>query len=510
MTHPVPLLLAAFVAAFALCLLLTPLVRAAARRWGLVDEPDGHRKIHARPIPVAGGVAVLLATAVVLAALVFASDSWRAALGQRWLPLVGLAAASALIAVVGVLDDYKGLLGRHKLVGQLMAVGVVVGCGVEIRSIRIFDWTTPEFGALTAPLTAFWLLLAINSLNLIDGMDGLLGSLGGIICGSLAVMAALNGHLQVAVVAAAMSGALWGFLFFNFPPATIFLGDCGSMLIGLVVGVLAIEGSLKGPATVALAAPAALLIIPLLDTAAAVVRRKLTGRSIYETDRGHLHHCLQGHGLSNARILLLVGGLSLTASCGALFTQWFNSELFALISTFIVVGTLLLFRLFGHAEFLLIKERLLAIAFAVRYGNDQGRIHQLEVRLQGSADWNDLWKNVTAFAEQLRLKSVCLDVNAPAMHEGYHARWGRVQGHSDSPGCWRTEVPLAANGQVVGRLEVTGQRDGRPVAETIALVAKIVEDVEAVLAGLTAAPAVPRLEEFSPPDSVGLESVTTA
>src|SRR5205823_714129 len=125
-------------------------------------------------------------------------------------------------------------------------------------------------------------------------------------------------------------------------------------------------------------------------------------------------------------------------------------------------------------------------------------------------DWNELWKNVTAFAEQLRLKSVCLDVNAPAMHEGYHARWGRVQGYSENPGYWRTEVPLAANGQVVGRLEVTGQRNGQPVGETIAVVAKIVGDVEAVMAGLTAPPHAPRLVEFAAPESVGLESVPTA
>src|SRR5205807_6415533 len=99
-------------------------------------------------------------------------------------------------------------------------------------------------------------------------------------------------HYHVAAIAATMAGALAGFLCFNFPPATIFLGDCGSMLIGLFVGVLAIQSSLKGPATVALTAPAALLIIPILDTSAAIVRRKLTGRSIFTTDRGHLHHVL--------------------------------------------------------------------------------------------------------------------------------------------------------------------------------------------------------------------------
>src|SRR5437773_318504 len=227
-------------------------------------------------------------------------------------------------------------------------------------------------------------------------------------------MATINQQFQVAAIAAAMAGSLLGFLFFNFPPATIFLGDCGSMLIGLVVGVLAIESSLKGAATVALTVPAALLVIPILDTSAAIVRRKLTGRSIYATDRGHLHHVLLRHGLSNRGVLVLVGGLCLVAGVGAFLSLYMNSELYALVSALVVVVVLVATRLFGHAEFLLLKERLLAVVFAVRHGHEHGRVHQSTVRLQGSADWNDLWRHVTDCAEQLCLRAVRLDVNAPA------------------------------------------------------------------------------------------------
>ena len=137
------------------------------------------------------------------------------------------------------------------------------------------------------------------------------------------------------------------------------------------------------------------------------------------------------------------------------------------------------------SEFLLLKERLLAVLFAVRHGNEGGRVHQLEVRLQGSADWNDLWKNITTYAEQLGLKSICLDVNAPAVMEGYHARWGKVFVPSEAPAFWRVEMPLEAYRQVVGRLEVAGQRDGEAVAEKLALIAKIVAEVELAVGGLT-------------------------
>ncbi len=493
-----------FGAALTACLLVTPLVRVVALRWGLVDEPDGRRKIHARPIPIAGGVAVLLTAGLVLAVTFALPGPWRDAVGDRWLTVAGLAAAAAIIAVVGVADDYCGLRGRHKLFWQLVAVSIVIICGVEVQSIRLFGRDMP-LGNLAIPFTVFWLLGAINSLNLIDGMDGLLGCLGCIICAALAAMAFMNMHFHVAVIATAMAGSLLGFLCFNFPPATIFLGDCGSMLIGLVVGVLAIESSLKGPATVALAAPAALLVIPILDTSAAIVRRKLTGRSIFATDRGHLHHVLLRRGLSNRTVLLLVGGLCIVAGCGAFLSLYFNSEALALMSVLVVVGLLVVTRLFGHAEFLLIKERLLSVFFAVRHGNEQGRVHQSTVRLQGSADLKDVWRHVIACAEELQLQAVCLDVNAPSLHEGYHARWGRVPADAETRSFWRAEIPLAVRGEIVGRLEFAGQHGGNAVGEKITAAARIVEDVEMALAGLTSFAGPSTLEGVPNPDLVGLE-----
>lgn len=492
-----------FGAAIAVCLILTPIVRAAAVSFGLVDEPDGRRKVHTRPIPVAGGVAVLLSTATVLAVTLAIAGPWQSSLGDRWLIFVGLAAAACVIALVGVADDFRGLRGRHKVAGQLVAVGIVMACGVRVDNISLFG-APLELGWWAYPLTAFWLFGAINSLNLIDGMDGLLGSVGSIICTTIAVMAFLNGQFPAAIIAIAMAGALVGFLWYNFPPASIFLGDCGSMLIGLVVGVLAIDASLKGPATVALAMPA-LLVLPIFDSSMAILRRTLTGRSIFSTDRGHLHHCLQGHGLSNRRVLLLVGGLSLVASLGALASVWFKTELYALLSIIAVVGVFVMTRLFGHAEFLLVKERLMAVLFAVRNGHKGGRVHQQVVRLQGSADWNDLWKNVTACAEEMRLKAVCLDVSAPAIMEDYHARWGKVVENTENPAIWRLQFPLQAHGQVVGRLEIAGQRHGMPVGEKLASIAKLVADVELAVAGLTRSRQAPKLDPVSAADTLRLE-----
>jgi UDP-GlcNAc:undecaprenyl-phosphate GlcNAc-1-phosphate transferase len=483
MTTSLPLTLVfLFGSGLGLGLLLTPLARAAARQCGLVDRPDKRRKLHRQAIPVAGGLAVLAAAAASLLFVAAAPGPLADALAAKADGLVGLLLGAATICAVGVADDRVGLRGRHKLLGQLLAVGLVMHFGVRIASVRLFDWHL-DLGLLSIPFTVFWLLGAINALNLLDGMDGLLGSVGAIVSLALAAMAVMQGDPATAAVAVALGGALIGFLRYNFPPASIFLGDCGSMLIGLVIGVLAIQSSLKAPATVALAAPAALLILPIFDTTAAILRRKLTGRSIYCSDRGHLHHCLLRRGLSSRLALLVVSGLSLVTVLGALASLAWKSESLALLSAAAVVATLMLTRLFGHAEFLLLQKFLASFAASlVGPGPAGGR--QLAVRLQGSADWGDVWSRLTECAARLNLMSVRLDLNAPAIQEGYHASWSRPDGPEGADGLWRTELPLTACGQTVGRVEVTGRRDGECVSSKIAAVAGVVGEIEAAVSGL--------------------------
>src|SRR5436190_969261 len=159
-------------------------------------------------------------------------------------------------------DDMGRLRGRHKVLGQVAAVCLVMSFGVQVHTVHLFDYKL-ELGLLSILFTAFLLLGAINSLNLLDGMDGLLCCVGAIICVAMAATALVSQNLIAACISLSLAGALLGFLRYNFPPATIFLGDSGSMLIGLVIGVLAIQSSLKGPAAIALVAPTAVLIIPI-------------------------------------------------------------------------------------------------------------------------------------------------------------------------------------------------------------------------------------------------------
>jgi UDP-GlcNAc:undecaprenyl-phosphate/decaprenyl-phosphate GlcNAc-1-phosphate transferase len=475
-------LLGLFAASLAGMLALTPFARLFAARVGLMDAPDGRRKIHPVPIPVAGGLAILVTSLTVICVALGLFEPLRALFAPSAGPMIGLLIGAVVICLVGVVDDRGRLRGRHKLVGQGVAVLVVMACGVRVEAVHLFGLRVDLGGAGSWLFTTFWLLGAINSLNLIDGMDGLLGSVGTIICLGVAAMSAWLGYWPEACVAAVLAGALVGFLCFNLPPASIFLGDAGSMVIGLVIGVLAIRSSIKGPATVALAAPTALLIVPILDTTAAILRRKLTGRSIYTTDRGHLHHVLLDSGLSRPMVLLLVSALCFLAIAGAMASIACQSEALALTSAAAVVAILVATRLFGHVELVLVLKSCGALARSVA-GRPSADGHQVHVRLQGSADWSDLWGRLLDCAGPLNLRSLVLDVNAPAVHEGYHARWAR----GDAPpgveetNVWSADLPLTASGKAVGRVVLSGYTDDEAVWRKMAVVGEVAEQIVQVL-----------------------------
>ena len=460
----------------ALCLSLIPVARWLALRWGLVDQPDGHRKIHKRPTPMSGGLAIFISIIGSLGALLLMSESGIADdLWNHGQTLLALLLGALVICAVGVVDDLGRLRGRHKLLGQIAAATVVVSFGSWVRGVQLFGMEV-DLGWFGIPFTIFFIVATINSLNLIDGMDGLLGSVGVVLSLSLATMACLAGHGWAAAIAMALAGALFGFLRYNLVRASIFLGDSGSMLVGFVLGALSIQCSLKAPSTLAIALPLGLLVLPIFDTAAAIIRRKLTGRSIYTTDRGHLHHCLQRSGFSNSGTVAVVALVCLVACGSVLASKAFDNEWITLITAAAIVATLVLTRLFGHAEAMLIKGRLWSLLSSASVPA------QMEVRLQGTANWDHLWHVLRGSAFELNLKSMILDVNAPFLHEGYHARWGDAGDASEGRPFWQVQIPMTANGNSIGRLVLAGLPDAQPMWAKIATVMKVIEDYNATAA----------------------------
>jgi len=284
--------------------------------------------------------------------------------------------------------------------------------------------------------------------------------------------------MDVALIAVAVAAGLVGFLKFNFPPASMFLGDAGSMLIGLVVGTLSIEGALKGTATVAMAAPIALWALPMFDSMAAIVRRKMTGRSIYATDRGHLHHRLMSRFGTNKKVLAVVAICCGVTCVGAVLSMLMHSDLLALAGVAIVVCMLILTQAFGHVEFLMLATRAKSLGYnllkPVRLNSAQSE----SFRLQGTREWNLLWQSVTEFAEKMQLVEARLDINLAAVQEGYHATWRRPT-DSERREQWRTELPLFSGGHAVGKFTVVGERkEGATYCETIERLAEMLEPLE--------------------------------
>jgi UDP-GlcNAc:undecaprenyl-phosphate/decaprenyl-phosphate GlcNAc-1-phosphate transferase len=368
MNSLLPISLASFVAS----LLLTVLVRGMARRWAIVDRPDGRRKLHGRPVPLWGGVAVYGAALLGLLAVHLGGIATRqfTELSTAWLMAAGI------VCFVGAVDDRFDLPSRIKLVLQIVAVLPIVVCGYSIDRIVAFG-VPIHLGWLGVPMTVLWLVGCINALNLIDGMDGLASTVGLSTAAMLGVIAASQGQDHVATMAVVLAGALAGFLVYNLPPASVFLGDSGSMVIGLSVGLLGMQGTLKTSATLAITAPVVVMTLPLFDIVAAVVRRRLTGRAFDAPDRLHIHHRLLDRGWTPWQVLCLLGALCLTMGGAATAATIFRRDALAWIAAMTLVVLMIRLRLFGHHEFALAKKAVvrgvkMSVAGVVRRVGAQG------------------------------------------------------------------------------------------------------------------------------------------
>jgi UDP-GlcNAc:undecaprenyl-phosphate GlcNAc-1-phosphate transferase len=250
------------------------------------------------------------------------------------------------------------------------------------------------------------------------------------------------------------------------------------MLIGIVVGCLSIRASVKSAGTVLLAAPLAVMTIPILDSFAAILRRRLAGHSIYAADRGHLHHRLLARFGSKYKVLICVAVCS-SVTCGfALVSAAIKSDAVALIASVAVVATLAVTDWFGRGEFVLLSARLWIVgrSFMVR-PNGALTAHQSTARIQGSRQWETLWVTLTESAHKLGLTMIQLHVNAPAIEEAYSGSW-ESPARPETASRWQVRLPLLVAGHAVGSLEIAGENKGHSNVETIELMQDILEPFE--------------------------------
>lgn len=280
-----------FLIALSVVLILTPVVGEVARRLGVVDKPGEQRRIHRRPVPRMGGLALLFGLFVPALAFLALDGPYR-----------GILLGAAVAMFVGLVDDFRGLPWFAKLGGQFAAAAVAIGFGIAIDR-----FTFPILGIHDLPswvgiaLTFIWIVAIMNMVNFLDGLDGLAAGICGITGATFAVIALSLGKPEAAVLSAIVAGMAFGFLRHNFYPARIFMGDSGALLLGFVLATVAIQGLLKTAATVALFFPLIVLAVPILDTSFVLAKRLKYGQPVMQADRNHLHHRFINIGFSQRR-----------------------------------------------------------------------------------------------------------------------------------------------------------------------------------------------------------------
>jgi UDP-GlcNAc:undecaprenyl-phosphate GlcNAc-1-phosphate transferase len=493
----------AFCVACALSLAIVPVIKRVSDRFNLTDRPDSHRKLHRHPVALGGGVVAFLSTLGVSLPLLLLRRDVAPTLQSSGDDLIGLLLAGTIVMLVGVVDDAVGLRGRQKLLGQIVACSVLILCGLVIERLQFFGWTV-ELGLLSIPVTLVWLLAAINAINLLDGINGLAATVGIIDSLAIAVLSVMNAHGSHALIAAAFAGSLLGFLRYNFPQAKMFLGDAGSMLIGLVVGALAVQTAHKGPGTVLLATPLCLMTVPLFDSAAAMLRRKLTGRSIFSGDRAHLHHRLTER-FGSARAVGIVALSCGATAAAALASIIWRNELVAVVGGAALISIFVVSRVFGHAELRLLASRAQALArsFFQVNGRTPGLETQSTVHFQGSGEWGLFWTALKEAALDLPVSNIELSVNAPKIQEGFHGSWTRRGAAVEN--IWRFELPLLAAGHQLGHICVTGERLPHLPAGVIEKILLLLETFESELEVMFVQPA-----ECDQSESTAIENLRVA
>lgn len=308
-----------FAVAMLIALLMTPLVKRFAFWVGAVDAPN-HRKVHSRIMPRLGGLAIFIAFIAAYFVVSPAMDVLKSDV------VSGLLVGGAIVVVIGALDDRFDLSPKVKLLGQILAASVVVYSGVSIELVNVpFGDGVISLEWLAVPLTIFWIVGVTNAINLIDGLDGLSAGVSGIATCTILILALMMGNMTVVLLCAVLLGSIGGFLFYNFHPAKIFMGDSGALFLGFTLATLSVLG-FKQATVVSLLVPVMILGVPLSDTFFAIMRRWVNNLPISVADKSHLHHCLLQLGFSHRTTVLIIYGIASVFGTSAVLLSYLSQQ----------------------------------------------------------------------------------------------------------------------------------------------------------------------------------------
>ena len=292
---------------FVACLILTPIVIKMAKKFNLVDIPKDSRRVHNKPMPRVGGIAIVTSMYIGLAVYYFLTKNIQEiALNEQFL---GFALGGIIIFTMGLIDDIFNLKARYKFIFQLVAAIIVYAFGIKITGFKI-PFIYPEvidFGIFSFPITMIWIIGITNSINLIDGLDGLAAGISAISATALLIIfTSTSASLESIIITAVLVGATLGFLPYNFNPAKTFMGDCSSNFLGFTLSVVSILGCAKGYTILAIIAPILTLSVPIFDTLFAMIRRMIKRQPILKPDGAHIHHRLLKMGFSQKQAVLIL------------------------------------------------------------------------------------------------------------------------------------------------------------------------------------------------------------
>jgi UDP-GlcNAc:undecaprenyl-phosphate GlcNAc-1-phosphate transferase len=465
------------VVSFAICFVLTPVIRDLVRKAGILDHPDRDRKLHAHPIPSLGGLPIAIAVVGSLASFYFfetkSTPIFRSVIGQI-LPLIP---AAGLIFVIGVLDDIYDLRPWQKFAGQIAAASWIYAYGFRVSSIAGTELGSSHW--VLFPLTVFWIIACTNAFNLIDGVDGLASGVGFFATVTMLVAAVMQGNQELLLLTAPLAAALLAFLRFNFNPASIFLGDSGSLLIGFLLGAYGIIWSQKSATILGMTAPILALGFPFAEATISVTRRFLRGAPLFQGDRGHIHHRLLDKGLSPRKVAVIsyaaagvCAGVSLLMSTPEVREKGVILILFCLASW-------LGFQHLGYTEFGS-AGRLIVGGMMRKLVAADVRIRSFNMELDKAESLEECWQLTLEALHDLGFDHAELWIAGRAGEPMPRWRNSLTEGAEQFPQseCWTLEIPLADGFN--DRLTISRHLDR---GEGYLLVHPIVETVRRVFPG---------------------------
>lgn len=391
-----------------LALIITPAVIWLAKRIDAMDRP-GVRTIHRRPIPRIGGITIFASAILMLSLVLLVDNAMGQAFRNIFLQVMTLLIMAASVFLVGLIDDLYGLPARFKFIMELLGAGALCLVGVRIETIGMTDTFILHLGGWGCLLTLLWIVGITNAVNLSDGLDGLATGISAIACATIALLSINGDNVIMAVMMLALLGSLSGFLVFNFHPARIFMGDCGSLFLGFTIAASSVMCMTKSSAIVGLTLPILALGIPIFDTLFSMLRRFLERRSIFAPDRSHFHHRLVSLGLKQRHAVIAIYLATLVFTGLGLFmmvSKDFNS---LIIFCSVLLLILLLFRVVGVVQMRQTLSRLIDKYSTAKLKKHERQIfEELQLRFLYAEDRKQWWQTICEAAERMEFARVAL------------------------------------------------------------------------------------------------------